>query len=91
MKLSQLHGKPGMAKMITVNERQITVPGEHGKPPVIMKNGVEASLDHPINNGDEISIIKGKDGAHAVVKLKNFLTIFQLKRSILMEGHIMYQ
>jgi cell division protein FtsA len=80
MKLSQLHGKPGMAKMITVNERQITVPGEHGKPPVIMKNGVEASLDHPINNGDEISIIKGKDGAHAVVEIKEFLDDIPTKK-----------
>lgn len=73
IKISSLHGRPGMAIMITLNGQQITVPGGHGEPPIIKKNRIQARLDESINNGDKILITKGADGTPAHVKIKDFV------------------
>jgi cell division protein FtsA len=73
IKLSSLHGKPGIAIMIQLNGQQITIPGEHGQPPIIKKNGKESRLDEPVQNGDQIITIKGLDGISPKVKIREFL------------------
>lgn len=73
IKLNSIHGKPGMGIVVTLNGRQITIPGDHGEPPIIMKNGELSTLDTFINNGDQINIIKGKDGLPPHVKIKDLL------------------
>ncbi|WP_027409624.1 cell division protein FtsA [Anoxybacteroides tepidamans] len=71
--LHKLYGKPGMALVVTVNEQTVTVPGTYGQPPLIIKNGIPASLDTPIQDGDQIVVEKGKDGESASIQLKDLI------------------
>ncbi|MCF6094108.1 cell division protein FtsA [Microaerobacter geothermalis] len=72
--MRKLHGKPGMALSITVNGKIRIIPGEHGTPPVIEKNGVAASLDETVQNGDQMTVEPGRDGKDASATLKDFIT-----------------
>jgi len=71
--LHKLYGKPGMALVVTVNSQLVTIPGTYGEPPVLLKNGKPASLDTPIQNGDQIIVEKGKDGEQASIQLKDLI------------------
>ncbi|MHA6260381.1 cell division protein FtsA [Sporosarcina sp. CAU 1771] len=65
IKSSQLYGKPGLGMTITVNGKDMIIPGEHGTPSTITLNGKIASTKDGIVNGDSIKIIQGKDGKNA--------------------------
>lgn len=67
--INRMYGKPGIAKMVTVNKKAITIPGEFGKAPVIYLNDKKVSVDHTVQNGDNIKIQKGSDGAPAKLTL----------------------
>ncbi|QOY33859.1 pilus assembly protein PilM [Anaerobacillus isosaccharinicus] len=62
IELSKLYGKPGMAIMVKVNDRLISIPGEHGEPPILEKNGHICSLDMPLSDGDTIFVQSGANG-----------------------------
>lgn len=62
IELSRLYGKPGMAIMVKVNDRLISIPGEHGEPPILEKNGHVCSLDMPLSDGDTIFVQSGANG-----------------------------
>lgn len=68
-----LHGKPGMAKIVTLDGRRITIPGTHGKPPVVLKNGIVASLEDNITDGDDILVKKGEDGEASSITFGEFI------------------
>ncbi|UTW68847.1 hypothetical protein KHA80_15995 [Anaerobacillus sp. HL2] len=61
--------EPGMAIMVKVNERLISIPGEHGKAPVLEKNEQACHLDDPLPNR-YVFVQSGTNGksAHATVK-----------------------
>lgn len=63
--LTKLYGKPGLAIMVKVNGRLISVPGEHGKAPTLKKNGQVCNLDDMLNDGDVIFVKSGDDGQSA--------------------------
>lgn len=63
----KLYGKPGLAKMITVQGRLISIPGEHGTPPSILNNGLPVSLDDPLKPNDCLTVEKGRDGQEAII------------------------
>ncbi|NEU29972.1 cell division protein FtsA [bacterium LRH843] len=63
--LAKLYGKPGLAMMVTVQGRLISVPGEHGKPPTLLKNSKPTSLDEPLSANDELVALQGESGKHA--------------------------
>lgn len=65
IELPKLYGKPGMAIMVTVNERLISIPGEHGEPPVLEKNGHICSFDESLKDGDCINVQTGINGQNA--------------------------
>ncbi|RFU69750.1 cell division protein FtsA [Bacillus sp. V59.32b] len=69
IKLNKLYGKPGMAMMVSLNGQIVTIPGVHGKKPSLLLNGVEASLDDEVKNGDEITVEKGMDGSSSSVRV----------------------
>ncbi|RLL47804.1 cell division protein FtsA [Oceanobacillus piezotolerans] len=69
IELQKWYGKPGMAQIITVNGKEVTLPGEFGEPPTIQLNGEHAQVDTFITSGDEITITKGQDGNGASVTL----------------------
>ncbi|WP_416151520.1 cell division FtsA domain-containing protein [Salipaludibacillus sp. HK11] len=73
LELSKLYGKPGMAMMLKVNGRVVSIPGEHGTPPTLKKNGEDIELDSPLIHGDIIEIAKGKNGQDAIAKMKDVL------------------
>lgn len=76
IELNKLYGKPGMAMIITVNNRDITVPGIHGGPPTITKNGQNTTLDDDtVADGDRIVVEKGKDGQAAETKIKDLIEV----------------
>lgn len=72
IKMTKLYGKPGMAMIISLNDSQITIPGQHGGPPKLYKNDVPCSLDDEVQNGDILIVIRGEDGQ------KNDLQIAEL-------------
>jgi cell division protein FtsA len=73
IQINKLYGNPGMAKIVTVNEQKITIPGQYGQPPVLTKNGYPCSFDDPIQEGDRIFVEKGTDGQSTEVRIKDLL------------------
>lgn len=73
IKMNRLYGKPGLAKIITVNQKTITVPGKLGSRPVIQKNGFDCALDDPIQNGDQVFVKQGMDGAETELQIKDLI------------------
>ncbi len=65
VELAKLYGKPGMAIIVNVNDRLISIPGEHGLPPILEKNGQAATLDMPLKDTDYIFVKNGADGQNA--------------------------
>mgnify|MGYP000854703380 CR=1 FL=1 len=77
VKLSQLYGKPGLAKIITVNGKAVTISGSFGSPPILLKNEHPCSLDDYVDDGDIISAQKGNDGKSVDPVLKDLLQDFR--------------
>ncbi|MFZ3578244.1 pilus assembly protein PilM, partial [Virgibacillus sp. DJP39] len=50
IEINKFYGKPGIASIVYVNGKQITLPGGYGQPPKIYLNGIETGVDHVINN-----------------------------------------
>lgn len=71
--LTKLFGKPGMALMVKLNGRVVTIPGEHGTPPILKNNGQDAELDSPLVHGDVIKIQKGTSGKDAKATIRDLL------------------
>ncbi|MGK5507326.1 cell division protein FtsA [Brevibacillus formosus] len=69
--IRRLYGRPGLAMTITVNGRMKMIPGGHGTPPVIERNGEGVSLDTPIHDGDQITVVAGTNGDDARVFAKD--------------------
>lgn len=73
IEISKLYGKPGMAMMIQVNGEWISIPGEHGNPPLLLKNGEQTTTDALIQENDEIVVQKGEDGKEAFATVKDII------------------
>lgn len=73
IEVSKLYGKPGMALMVYVNDQLISIPGGHGNPPLLLKNGKMTTLDAPIQENDEIIVEKGADGKQAEATVKDII------------------
>ncbi|MBP1947830.1 cell division protein FtsA [Virgibacillus litoralis] len=71
--IKKLYGKPGIASIVTVDGKEITLPGEYGQPPVIILNHYEATVDDVIHNGDEIIISKGSDGKEPHITIEELI------------------
>ncbi|RPF55325.1 cell division protein FtsA [Aquisalibacillus elongatus] len=63
IELNKLYGKPGMAIMVHLNGRKVTLPGKLGEAPTIKINGESASVSNTIKHGDVIDVAKGEDGS----------------------------
>lgn len=73
IKMNKLYGKPGMAKMIKLNDKIITIPGKLGNGPCILKNGTQSSLNEQIQNGDQITVNRGDDGKQTDLQIKDLI------------------
>ena len=63
----KLYGRPGHGILVSVNGKDIIIPGEHGTPSTIILNGKTASSKDAIANGDSIELVLGKDGRDASI------------------------
>ncbi|WP_062110198.1 cell division protein FtsA [Bacillus niameyensis] len=81
--IGKLYGKPGMAMFVTLNDQPLTIPGTYGGPPVILKNGVECSLEDSISDGDQIHIQNGKDGEKSKIKIRELIDEIPEKTAII--------
>ncbi|WP_102345255.1 cell division protein FtsA [Bacillus sp. Marseille-P3661] len=73
IEMNKLYGKPGAAIIITLNGRDITIPGLHGEPPTLLKEGKNTTLDELVTPGDSITVEKGQDGQAAQIKIKDLI------------------
>ncbi|WP_246941287.1 cell division protein FtsA [Bacillus pinisoli] len=71
--MKKLYGKPGMALMITLNGRKVTIPGDYGKAPVLKQNGETCTLDSNVRNGDQLIVEKGEDGSPPSITIGELL------------------
>lgn len=79
IQMSELYGRPGLAIIISLNGKPLTIPGGLGGEPMLIKNGISCSLDDPVENGDHITVIKGENGRGPCVQLKELLDGFPPK------------
>ncbi|BCB05294.1 cell division protein FtsA [Bacillus sp. KH172YL63] len=86
LKVSKWHGMPGSGIFVSVNGQDITIPGGHGQPPIVEKNGVPSDLDEVIKNNDVITVIKGVDGASPIVTIGDLVDDSSVK-TIEVDGH----
>lgn len=86
LKMNKLYGKPGLAKMITINGKALTISGTFGSPPLLLKNDQICSLDDHVENGDIITVQKGEDGQTADVKILDLLD--DAKRCVTINGEV---
>ena len=70
-----LYGKPGHGITISINEKNLIIPGEHGKPSIILLNGEPASSKDLIANGDSIELFLDKTGKMPPSQSKIWLRI----------------
>lgn len=73
IEMNRLYGKPGMAKIISMNGKSLTLPGEYGTQPTLLKNEVESSLEDSVQHGDELIVTPGKDGISPSITLQELL------------------
>ena len=73
IKMNQLYGKPGLAKLVSLNGKVITIPGKLGDPPSIFKNGKISSLDENVENGDQLRVERGSDGEETPMKIGDLI------------------
>ncbi|KMK77813.1 cell division protein FtsA [Alkalihalobacillus pseudalcaliphilus] len=70
VEISKLYGKPGLAQFITIDHKKMTIPGELGEIPTLMKNNHITTLQDPIYANDKIVVKRGNDGKKAVVTIE---------------------
>ncbi|MRX72726.1 cell division protein [Bacillus lacus] len=68
--VKKLYGKPGPALFAELNNQRIALPGSHGKPPEIIKNGKASSLDELVKHGDVIKLKSGDNGEAPAVTVR---------------------
>lgn len=73
IKTAQIFGSPGMALTFELNGKLKVIKGERGKPGEIKVNGVKASLDTPLKQGDSITFVPGEKGDDGKLRVKELL------------------
>ncbi|MGM8213381.1 cell division protein FtsA [Virgibacillus sp. W0430] len=73
IELKKMYGKPGLAAMIRVNGKELTLRGGYGGSPTIHLNGELNTVDGFIKDGDEITVTKGIDGKNPHYTVKQLI------------------
>ena len=71
--IRSLHGRPGLGITVTLNGQKRFMPGTHGQPGTLMLNGVPAKLSDQVQEGDQLVLTKGIDGASPRLTLKDIV------------------
>lgn len=75
----KLYGQSGKNLTVTVNGQQIVIPGSHGSPTTIIVNGQTVSMKHSIQDGDDITLSEGKNGADARATVQELIDLPKAK------------
>ena len=73
IKMNKLYGRPGLAMIVSLNGKNVTIPGKHGKQPVLLKNGSPCSFDDQVDGRDELTVQKGEDGIRPELTLGDLI------------------
>nr|WP_251040998.1 cell division FtsA domain-containing protein [Bacillus sp. ISL-45] len=73
IKMNKLYGRPGLAMIVSLNGKNVTIPGKHGQQPVLLKNGISCSFDDQVDGGDQLIIQKGEDGVRPELSLGDLI------------------
>lgn len=73
IEMNSLYGRPGIAYIVHLNGKDITLPGEHGSKPTLRLNGVSCSLQDPIQHSDELLIERGIDGQSPTFTIRDLI------------------
>lgn len=73
LKIHDYYGAPGLAAMVKVNGKQVTIPGGFGEPPIIYLNDIPATIETHIKQMDVIKLEKGRDGKAATITLEELI------------------
>ena len=71
--INKYYGKIGLSHIVEINGQNITLRGKYGKAPVIYVNNQAATVNHPIEAEDKITIEKGYDGKKPHLPIKDVL------------------
>lgn len=75
--LTNIYGKPGLGKTLELNGTVKVFKGQLGTPPQVKVNQMDAFLDTPIKDGDQIDYSQGTDGTDARVYIKDLIPLVQ--------------
>lgn len=70
-----LQGRPGLGITISANGNTHFIPGKHGKPGLIQRNGTSVALTDTVEENDNITVIKGVSGATPQPTVEEIITI----------------
>ncbi|OEH91793.1 cell division protein FtsA [Bacillus solimangrovi] len=70
IEMNKLYGKPGMAIIVNIDGRELTLPGLHGEAPCLYKNDDVCSLNDTIEHGDKLTVKRGKNGDTPKISVK---------------------
>ena len=73
--LASIYGRPGLGKTVTINGKIKAFPGTLGTAPIVQVNGQAATLDTPLNHGDQIEFVPGCSGQDARVALSDLFDL----------------
>lgn len=86
IKMTKLYGKPGLAMIVSLNGKNVTIPGNHGQPPVLLRNGSPCAFDDEVHGGDELTVIKGEDGTQTDLTLHELIGEVP-KKAVMINGN----
>ena len=75
MDVKTLRGRPGLGLTVTVNGQTQFVSGSHGAPGSIVKNGIAASLEDPLEEGDILTVKQGSNGTTPCVTINDLMDL----------------
>jgi cell division protein FtsA len=76
--LKRLHGRPGMALTVRVNNQIKIIRGSFGEAAIIKLNDNIAHLDSKVVSGDKIEFMEAQDGENAKGSLKDVIPEFKV-------------
>jgi cell division protein FtsA len=86
IKMNKLYGRPGLAMIVSLNGKNVTIPGKHGQPPILLRNGSPCTFDEEVHGGDEITVIKGEDGTKTSMTLLDLIEELP-KKAVMINGN----
>jgi len=73
IEVNKYYGRPGLAMIVYINDKPMTIRGEYGQQPSIYINDKKATVDTVIQSEDHIVIEQGLDGTSPKIKINELI------------------